>query len=172
MNEFRSYSSYIEYEFIDPSDNTQLEERNNIYRQLYEEGLEPTNLQVQEKNGSSEQIIFPGAIIYYKGKSVAINFLQSQLAIHPTLVLNNSIENLEYEFISSVYKVLNQKKPRIAFLEGNGELDKFERSGIQDALGTIKGSLSEFYSVESFNIKSSKQIAYKKNHLYKDSSNV
>ena len=89
-----------------------------------------------------------------KEKSVAINFLQSQFAIHPTLVLNNSIENLEYEFISSIYKVLNQKKPRIAFLEGNGELDKFERSGIQDALGTIKGSfLSEFYSVESFNIK-------------------
>lgn len=153
LNEFRSYSSYIEYEFIDPSDNTQLEERNNLYRQLYEEGLEPTNLQVQEKNGSSEQIVFPGAIIYYKGKSAAINFLQSQLATHPTLVLNNSIENLEYEFISSIYKVLNQKKPRIAFLEGNGELDKFERSGIQDALGTIKGSLSEFYKVESFNIK-------------------
>jgi len=153
LNEFRSYSSYIEYEFIDPSDNTQLEERNNLYRQLYEEGLEPTNLQVQEKNGSSVQIVFPGAIIYYNGKSTAINFLQSQLATHPTLVLNNSIENLEYEFISSIYKILNQKKPRIAFLEGNGELDKFERSGIQDALGTIKGSLSEFYKVESFNIK-------------------
>ena len=71
-------------------------------------------------------------------KSVAINFLQSQLAIHPTLVLNNSIENLEYEFISSVYKVLNQKKPRIAFLKENGELDKFERSGIQDALEQLK----------------------------------
>lgn len=153
LNEFRSYSSYIEYEFIDPSDNTQLEERNNLYRQLYEEGLEPTNLQVQEKNGSSKQIVFPGAIIYYNGKSTAINFLQSQLATHPTLVLNNSIENLEYEFISSIYKILNQKKPRIAFLEGNGELDKFERSGIQDALGTIKGSLSEFYKVEPFNIK-------------------
>ena len=115
LNEFRSYSSYIEYEFIDPSDNTQLEERNNLYRQLYEEGLEPTNLQVQEKNGSSEQIIFPGAIIYYKGKSVAINFLQSQFAIHPTLVLNNSIENLEYEFISSIYKVLNQKSLELHF---------------------------------------------------------
>ena len=115
LNEFRSYSSYIEYEFIDPSDNSQLEERNNLYIQLYEKGLEPTNLQVQEKNGSSEQIIFPGAIIYYKGKSTAINFLQSQLATHPTLVLNNSIENLEYEFISSIYKILNQKKPRIAF---------------------------------------------------------
>ena len=153
LNEFRSYSSYIEYEFIDPSDNTQLEERNNLYRQLYEEGLEPTNLQVQAKNGSSVQIVFPGAIIYYNGKSTAINFLQSQLATHPTLVLNNSIENLEYEFISSIYKILNQKKPRIAFLEGNGELDKFERSGIQDALGTIKGSLSEFYKVEPFNIK-------------------
>ena len=98
LNEFRSYSSYVEYEFVNPSESTNQEERNSLYRQLYEQGLEPTNLQVKEKNGSSEQIIFPGAIIYYKGKSAAINLLQSQIGTHHEVVLNNSIENLEYEF--------------------------------------------------------------------------
>ena len=51
------------------------------------------------------------------------------------------------------------------------ELDKFERSGIQDALGTIKGSLSEFYKVESFNIKEFETDSIQ-NHRYKDSSNA
>jgi len=153
LNEFRFYSSFVEYEFINPSESTNQEERNSLYRQLYEQGLEPTNLQVQEKNGSSEQIIFPGAIIYYKEKKATINLLQSQLGTHHKVVLNNSIENLEYEFISNILKLSNNNKPKIAFLEGNGELNKLERSGIEDALGNFKGSLSEFYSVESFNIK-------------------
>ena len=153
LNEFRSYSSYVEYEFINPSESKKEEERNSLYRQLYKEGLEPTNLQVQEKNGSSEQIIFPGAIIYHKGESAAINLLQSQLGTHYEVVLNNSIENLEYEFSSKILKLSNRDKPKIAFLEGNGELNKLERSGIEDAVGNIKGSLSEFYHVESFNIK-------------------
>ena len=105
LNEFRSYSSFVEYEFINPSESTRQEERNSLYKQLYEQGLEPINLQVQEKNGSSEQIIFPGVIIYYKGKSVSINLLQSQLGIHHEIVLNNSIENLEYEFSSNILKI-------------------------------------------------------------------
>ena len=153
LNEFRSYSSYVEYEFIDPSESTSQEERNSLYRQLYEQGLEPTNLQLQEKNGSSEQIIFPGAIIYYKGENAAINLLQPQLGTHHEVVLNNSIENLEYEFSSNILKLSNNNKPKIAFLEGNGELNKLERSGIENAVGNLKGSLSEFYRVESFNIK-------------------
>ena len=56
LNEFRSYSSFLEYEFINPSENTNQEERNSLYRQLYEQGLEPTNLQVKEKNSHARQI--------------------------------------------------------------------------------------------------------------------
>ena len=164
LNEFRTYSSFIEYEFINPSESINQEERNRLYRQLYEQGLEPTNLQVQEKNGSSEQIIFPGAIIYYKGESEAINLLQSQIGKHHEVVLNNSIENLEYEFISNILKISNiNNKPKIAFLEGNGELNNLERSGIEDAVGNLKGSLIEFYRVESFNIKEFEKDSLNKN---------
>ena len=163
LNEFRSYSSFVEYEFINPSESTNQDERNSLYRQLYDQGLKPTNLQVQEKNGSSEQIIFPGAIIFYKGKSAAINLLQSQLGTHHEIVLNNSIENLEYEFISNILKLNNNNKPKVAFLEGNGELNKLERSGIKDAIGNIKGSLSEFYRVEPFNIKEFEADSLKNN---------
>lgn len=153
LNEFRSYSSYVQYEFINPSESANQEERNSLYRQLYEQGLEPTNLQVQEKSRNSEQIIFPGAIIYYKGQTAAINLLQSQLGTHHEIVLNNSIENLEYEFSSNIHKLSSTHRPKVAFLEGNGELSDLERSGIQDAVGSFKGSLTEYYNVESFNIK-------------------
>ena len=67
LDEFRYHNSLIEYRFIDPNDTENLEERNKIYKELSENGLEPTNLQVQDNNSNTEQIIFPGAIIYYKG---------------------------------------------------------------------------------------------------------
>ncbi|MBF90356.1 MAG: gliding motility-associated ABC transporter substrate-binding protein GldG [Flavobacteriales bacterium] len=153
LNEFRSYSSFLEYEFINPSENTNQEERNNLYRQLYEQGLEPTNLQVQEKNGSSEQIIFPGAIIYYKGVNVSLNLLQGQFGTHHEVVLNNSIANLEYEFSNAFLKLFEQRKPRIAFIEGNEELSIAETIDITNSLGVEKGSLSEYYQVERFDIK-------------------
>jgi ABC-2 type transport system permease protein len=153
LNELRSYSSQIEYEFINPSAANSQEDRNSLYRQLYEQGLEPTNLQVQDKGSNSEQLIFPGAIIYYKGEEVALNFLQNQLGAHPERVLNNSIEQLEYEFTNAFQKLLNTRKPRIAFLEGNGELSEAETADISNSIGAIKGSLSEYYQVERFNLK-------------------
>ena len=153
LNEFRSYSSYVEYEFINPSESTNQDERNSIYRQLFEQGLKPHIEPLVEKNVRSEQIIFPGAIIYYKGESTVVNLLQKQIEKNNEVLLNNSIENLEYEFSTNILKLSNNDKPKIAFLEGNGELEKLERSGIEDAVGNTKGSLSEFYQVESFNIK-------------------
>ncbi len=153
LDEFRSYSPYIEYEFINPSESGNQEERRQVYKQLYEQGLIPTNLQVQEKNGSSEQIIFPGAIIFYKSRSVAINLLQSQLGTHPEIVLNNSIENIEYEFANALQKLVLNRKPRIAFLDGNGELDEVQTADISSSLGMEKGSLAEYYQIERFNIK-------------------
>lgn len=153
LNEFRSYSSYIEYEFINPSESANQEERNSLYRQLYEQGLEPTNLQVQEKGGNSEQIIFPGAIIYYKNRSVSINLLQKQLGAHPEVALNNSIENIEYELSNALQKLVSDYKPNIAFIDGNGGLNEIETADISNSLGQENGSLSEYYQVDRFNIK-------------------
>lgn len=153
LDEFRSYSNYIEYEFIDPSTANDQKERNKLYQQLFDQGLEPTNLQVKEKNGSREQVIFPGAIIHYKGKSVALNLLQSQIGTHPEIVLNNSIEHIEYELSNALLKLQSNHKPRIAFLEGNGTLDVQATADITNSIGINKGSLSEYYQVERFNIK-------------------
>src|SRR3954462_2384941 len=57
LDEFRAYSKdNIEYEFINPSANPDKEQRENVYRQLYKKGLQPTNLEVKEDNGTSQQI--------------------------------------------------------------------------------------------------------------------
>lgn len=153
LDEFRLHSAFIEYEFIDPNDAATTEKRNKIYKELSENGLEPTNLQIQESNKSSEQIIFPGAIIYYKGRSQSLNLLQNQIGTSPENVLNNSVENIEFELTNAIHKLISNYKPKIAFLEGHNELNELETADITHSLGSIKGSLSEYFQVERINIR-------------------
>ena len=59
LNEFRAYAGgkTIEYEFINPSESADEEIRNNIYRQLYKQGLRPTDLEIKDEDGISQKII-------------------------------------------------------------------------------------------------------------------
>jgi ABC-2 type transport system permease protein len=143
LDEFRAYSkeNNIQYEFINPSENPDVKKRNEVYRQLTDLGLQPTNLEVKEENGSSQQIIFPGALISFNGKQVPLQLLKSRLGASPEEMLNNSIQALEYELASSIQKVSSLYKSKVAFLDGHGELDSNEVKDISNAL-------KEYYFVE------------------------
>lgn len=140
LNEFRAYTKYIEYEFINPSESSDKATRKSVYGQLMKKGLEPTNLQVKEGEGTSQKLIFPGAIIRYKNREVPVQLLKSQVGASSEEVLNNSVRQLEYEFINAVRKLSVGIKPKIAFIHGHGELDHFETADIDTAL-------SEYYDV-------------------------
>ena len=112
LDEFRAYGGgNIEYVFINPSENPNIKERNQGYGELVKQGLQPTDLQVKQNAGMSSSIIFPGAIIYYKDKILAVELLKKEVGLHPEVALNNSIETLEYEFISAISKLTKNSKP-------------------------------------------------------------
>ena len=103
LDEFRAYSdNNIEYEFINPSANPDKKEQNEVHKQLYDKGLDPTNLEVKDDNGTSQQIIFPGAIVTYKGHDLPWQLLKTQMGRSPEAQINNSIQSLEYEFASCI----------------------------------------------------------------------
>jgi len=134
LNEFRAYSPYIEFEFVDPSASSDEKERNKIYKMLTDKGLQPTNLQIHNKDENSEKLIFPGAIVNYLNKETAIDLLKTQLGTPEEEVLNNSIENLEFTLASAIRQLAITKKPSIAFIEGHGELSKIETADIGNTL--------------------------------------
>ncbi|MFH0896073.1 MAG: gliding motility-associated ABC transporter substrate-binding protein GldG [Bacteroidota bacterium] len=142
LNQFRAYSNYIEFEFIDPSTNKDKNARNDTYKQLMDDGLEPTQLQVNEdKGGTSQQIVFPGAIVTYHNRKVPVQLLQAQINVQPDQVLNNSIQQLEYQFAFAIRKLIEPAKMKVAFIEGHGELDEYETADITK-------ELKEFYVVD------------------------
>ena len=145
LDEFRAYNSNIQYEFINPSESEDPQERNDTYKLLMEQGLKPTNLQVKTKNGMEQQVIFPGAIVTFREKELPIELLDAQINVPPQAVLNNSIEDLEYKLIESIKRVSRKKKQHIAFIEGHGELNEKD---VWDITQTLK----QDYVVERFAI--------------------
>jgi len=147
LNEFRAYSDHIHFEFINPSASPNTKERNDTYRLLSEQGLQPTDLRISSKGESSQLIIFPGTIVVYRGREVPVQLLMTQLGQDPEKVLNNSIQTLEYNLSNAIDKLINTTKPRVAILEGQGELSQPEMIYFEEAL-------SEYYNVERININS------------------
>jgi gliding motility-associatede transport system auxiliary component len=141
LDEFRAYSNgKIQYEFINPSASSDEQQQKAVFHQLYEAGLTPTELEVKDNSGNSQQIIWPGAILSYMGRDIPIQLLQTQMDADPQTQLNNSIEALEYDIDNAIHKLSIQMRPRVAFIDGQGELDSLSTA---DAL---KG-LSEYYDV-------------------------
>ena len=145
LDEFRAYNDNIQYSFINPSEGDDKKKIQNTYQQLVNKGIQPTNIKTKTTEGSSQQWIFPGALVSYRQKEVPVQLFTNQLGTPSDQVLNNSVQNLEYNLINAIRKLLVKNKPRIAFTRGHGEL------GI-DRLADIIYSLSDYYAVDTVNI--------------------
>jgi len=165
LEEFRAYSNNIEYEFINPSKSTDKATRNSIYQQLVRKGLTPTDLHVTKKGGKSQQIIFPGAIVTYKSRELPLTLLNSQLGQSPEIVLNNSIQDLEYNISNVIKKLSVENKPKLAFITGHGEADEHQTADITNAL-------EEYYSVERIDINGQINALTKREKNKNDTSKI
>ena len=128
LDEFRAYSKFVDYEFINPNSANDEKERSDMYRMLYQSGLNPTELAVRNNDGSSSQmVIWPGALVsYHNDTELAIDLLETQLSQSSEEALNTSMQNLEFKLINAIKNVTRKQKPMLAFIEGHGELSEME----------------------------------------------
>lgn len=146
LDEFRVYAGEnVQYEFVNPSESTDPKVRETILKDLIAKGLEPTNIQVREKDGGKAQkLLYPGILISYKGREIAVNLLHNNPALSGDENINLSIQNFEFYLIDAIIKLSTEKLPKLAFILGHGELDQYES-------GDIDKSLSEYY--ETFRVE-------------------
>ena len=137
LDEFRAYTKYIDYDFINPSADADPNEINDTYKTLYQQGLNPTNLMEQNPDGSTRQmVIWPGALVSYRNNTeIAIDLLENQLGQSSEEALNASMQNLEYRLLDAIVKVTRAQRPSIGFIEGHGELTESE---VYDITQTLK----------------------------------
>ena len=143
----------FDYEVIDPNNTKDESEKIDLFKQLVKDGLTPTDIEIRSTSSKSSQIIFPGALIYYKDRQQAVNFLKNSVTKQAGENINASIENLEYEFIAAIHHLAKNNIEKIAFLEGNGELTDKEVYDLTESVLQDNDKLSYHYTVERFNIK-------------------
>ena len=143
----------IDFEFINPNNVANENEKLALFKQLVKLKLSPTDLEIKKEGKQVNQIIFPGAIIYYKEKQVAVNFLKQSPGKSTVSNINTSIQALEYEFVSAIQHLTKNNLTKIAFLEGNGELNEQQVYDITESVLKDNFNLSYHYKVDRFNIK-------------------
>ena len=146
LDELRAYQGQnIHYEFIDPSAAESKKKRKKRYKRISEKGLQEMILQVSEKGARGEKIVFPGAVVRYKGNEVVMDLLDTRSRRPSPRTINKAIGNLEYKISHTIRKLQRGRKPKVAFIHGHGELGKRE---VFDAVKEMK----ENYSVSRIKI--------------------
>jgi len=134
LNDFEAYSNdKLDFDFVNPMAGDEQVRQEN-YQKLLEKGIEPTNLSITTESGNSQKIIFPAALITYKDIQIPVKLLQTQSGVDPQEVLNNSIQNLEYAFASTIKRATTGGRQRIGFTEGHGELTDLQLSDAMSSL--------------------------------------
>ena len=146
LDEFRAYSPLIEYTFINPNESEDNKTRREVWEELRYKGLEAIQIEENEDGGSATKQVFPGALVTYAENEVPLQLLITQFATAPNQQINNSIEKLEFTLANAIRRATLAEKPRIAFLEGHGELEA-------KYVGDIGRELSQYYAVDRFNLR-------------------
>ncbi len=142
LSEFRVYGGRnIEFSYIDPNDGTK-KEKETIQNELKELGLSPQPVFEKSEDGrNTTSYVYPYAILYYNGMQLPISLLENIQGFSGPENLNKSIESLEFKFTDAIRRITTEEKPRIAFIEGHGELDELDVIDITD-------HLSQYYQVD------------------------
>ena len=105
-------------------------------------GLTPIVIHERAHNGTTvQQTVYPYALVCYKGRRAVVSLLQNNRGMSGEENLNASIENLEYAFAEAIHQVQQTEVPRVAFLEGHGELPE---QNVYD----ISLALSKYFQVD------------------------
>jgi gliding-associated putative ABC transporter substrate-binding component GldG len=135
LEEFRIYSNNkVKFVFTDPAQAQGQKARNEFMSELASKGISPLNV-IDNKNGQRvEKFVFPGALVSYGGFETGVMLLKGNRAEGSQQVLNQSIENAEFELANAIYKMSNTNRKKIGLLRGHGELDSLQIASFNNAL--------------------------------------
>ncbi len=137
----------IYYQFID-LDNFNDQKKNLYIDKLISNNINPTDLVYNTEKGRIIKRIFPGILITSGDKEESVLLLTGNKNFSPSEIINQSIENLEFEIVSSLFFLSQPVSKKIGFITGHDELDNLE-------INSIRSFLEKKYHFEIINIENS-----------------
>lgn len=138
LREYQYASHYrVAFRFQDPNAEPDAHAREALRGKLIERGVRPLTVQVQSAQGSAEEsLIFPALTLGYAGRAVTLNILSPNASLTSEDMIDLSLQTLEYGLTASIDRLLAEKFPRVAILQGHGELDAEHCVGLAQALSS------------------------------------
>ena len=127
----------VEFLFTDPNVGTE-DEINALRSQLYDrgKGILPLEILYLKDGTQSQMLLFPGALLSYSVNGITkegvVQLLPGTQPGRPyaleqmTEIIENALNNLEYNLLSAMRRLTQTSKHTIAFLQGHGELNPAE----------------------------------------------
>ena len=136
LQEYQYASRYrVEFKFQNPNGEADPRVREAFRGKLIERGVRPLTVQVQSAQGSAEEtLIFPALSIGYAGRAVTLNILEPNASLSSDDIIDQSLQTLEYGITSAIDQLLAEHFPRVAILQGHGELPPMHCVGLAQAL--------------------------------------
>ena len=122
----------INYRVLDPTDDAG---GRTWADSLQAMGANPINLNVQLKSGEETRLVFPYALLRYKGESTLVNLFPSSKRNVTVAELNNAESMMEYHFVRGIDGLLHPQRPAVAYVVGNGEPMGPETYDLQQTVG-------------------------------------
>lgn len=152
LQEFKEVAgSKISYRFVSPDD--ELDDVTTKYSDTVASlGIDPVNLKVQLKAGEQQQMVYPAALLHYKGKAVAVNLYSGNKIFISPKELNSAEALMEYKFADAIGRLSYTDKPLVAYSTGNGEPAGF------NTYDMVQNVLKKDYQLFTFNINTQPAI--------------
>lgn len=149
----------IEYVFINPKNGSDADQK-SLFSALYArgQGILPMDIVYMKDGDQTPLMLWPGAQISYSQNGIikesVIQFLPGTQPGKPydlsniSEILENAVNNLEYNLVSAMRKITQLEKPRIAFLQGHGELNSNQTL-------RARGLIAPYYSLSEVSLNDS-----------------
>jgi ABC-2 type transport system permease protein len=124
----------LRYQFVDiyAIDDPQTIGQNE--QTLYDKGLGFTRIAFDVQGAKSYKTIWPAALLNHKGKEIPVQFFRSESPQPTEAMIQGSINAIEFELATALRRARRLERPKIAFIEGHGELSEAEVADWTSAL--------------------------------------
>src|SRR5690606_15444326 len=116
LQEFRKINPKIDYKFIDPIKTKMSRDT------LAAMGMQPSILPDMKDGRISETVLSPYAAIKHNSYGTSIHLVITLSGIDANEQINRSIENLEYNLVSNIKSISEERKKNIGILINQDEL--------------------------------------------------
>lgn len=134
LEEFSEINDNLIITYVNPKEENP--DINELTKVMENYGVPALRVDVKEGGKSSQEVIFPWAVINHNKKVAKVSLTKTN-ANNSIDRINNSVQHLEYAFADAFKSVTSSKSKKIGFLLGNNEL---ESKYVYDFLQSLENS--------------------------------